>query len=90
MTNQTIKQLKAYCQEKGIEVIGDKRKKITFIQAIDTYLYNQPEVEEVEVEDEEVETIEYRLPTLRFTSYLDYVKWVVNNCEVDIMTSQVA
>lgn len=37
----TIQQLRAYCKDNNIEVVGDRRKKQTFIDAIDAHLYSQ-------------------------------------------------
>ncbi|WP_310482598.1 hypothetical protein [Chamaesiphon sp. VAR_48_metabat_403] len=57
----TIKELKAIAQAKGIEVIGDKRSKATWVLAIETFLTEQPTIETIETfltEQPTIETIE--------------------------------
>ena len=44
----TIKELKEIAQEKGIEVIGDKRSKTTWVLAIETFQTEQPIIETIE------------------------------------------
>ena len=53
----TIKELKAIAQEKGIEAIGDKRSKATWVLAIESWQIDRVEIEttpEVNVPDVDV------------------------------------